>query len=208
MAKYTTQFGSIYDSGFQPLFDALAAYPIFDGSHRSELNGKIYNRFRFREIGFETAAMFCHYLKTTLFEIMPLYNELYRSAALEYDILSDADYTETTNAGSASDSATSGSSSGTTHGAHGRSDTPQGAINFTDLSANQYLTDADIDDGTTSGTSVGESHTVGSSNATRTVQGKMPGRSYPEMIKQYRETVLNIDRMILDDLESCFMGVY
>ena len=200
MSKYTTQFGSIYDSGFQPLLDALAAYPIFDGSHRSELNGKIYNRFRFREIGFETAAMFCHYFKTTLFEIMPLYNELYKTAALEYDVLTDADYTETTQAGSASDSATSGSSTGN----HAHSDTPQGSFNFDNIAANTYLTDADAD----AGTSSGESHSTGSSNATRTVQGKMPGRSYPEMIKQYREQIINIDRLILDDLESCFMGVY
>lgn len=208
MAKYTTQFGSIYDSGFAPLISCLAGYPLFDDSHRTELNEKIVNRFRFREIGFETAALFVHYFKTTLHEIMPLYNELYKSAALDYDILNDADYTETTEAGSASDSATTGSSGSTSHSAHGRSDTPQGSIDFSDITSNEYLTDADIDDGSTTGTTSGESHSTGSSNATRTVRGKMPGRSYAEMVKQYRETVLNIDRMILDDLESCFMGVY
>ena len=208
MSRYTTPYGNLYDSGFQPLLDALAEYPIFAPEHRAELNGKIYNRFRFREIGLETAALFVHYFRTTLLEIMPYYNEMYRTAAIEYDIFDDADYTETNSASSSDDSASSASSSGTSHGAHAHSDTPQGSFNFSDVTSNTYLSDADVDDGTTSGSTSGEAHSVGSSSGSRHVVGKMPGMSRASMIAEYRKTVLNIDRLILDDLDSCFMGIY
>lgn len=57
----------------------LHDYPIFDEKHRDELNHKIIRRYYFREIGFETAAMFSWKLRQLMFEIMPYYNQLYES---------------------------------------------------------------------------------------------------------------------------------
>lgn len=208
MARYTTNYGNLVDTEFAPLLEVLAAYPIYDEEHRNELNTKIYNRFRFREIGFETAAMFTHYFKTTLGEIMPMYNELFRTADMDYDIFEDADYTTTTNASSSDSSTSSGTTSGTSHGSHGHSDTPQGSFVFSDVTANTYLSDADVDDGSTSGSTSGSATSSGSSHAGTHVQGKMPGASRAAMIEEYRKTIINIDARILDDLEMCFMGIY
>lgn len=224
MSRYTVQYGTVYDSGFEPLLQGLASYPIYDESHREELNQKIYNRYRFREIGFETAAMFTHYLITTLNEIMPMYNELYRSAALEYDILTDADYmedegvqTESHSTGTASSESHSVSAGSTTsHDANAHSDTPQGSFNFSAVTANDYLSDADVSDATGSTTGSADDSSSsrtgtdgsGASQRQRHVHGKFPGRTYAELVKEFRETVLNIDKMILDDLATCFMGVY
>lgn len=224
MSRYTVEFGTVYESGFAPLIAGLAAYPIYDETHRAELNQKIYNRYRFREIGFETAAMFTHYFIALLNEIMPYYNELFETAARDYDYLADADLTETENtATNTSSSGTANSSSSdttqtasTTHDARARSDTPQGSFNFSDVTANNYLTEAETTDGTAATSSNASGQTASTSSAqgagqsarTKTITGKSPGRSYSELIKEYRETILNIDKMILDELNVCFMGVY
>ena len=224
MSKYTVEFGTLYDSGFAPLLEGLEYYPLFDESHREELNKKIYNRYKFREIGFETAAVFTHYFITLINEIMPYYNELYRTAARDYDFLSDADLTETENvATNSSSSGTSNSSSNdsTQTAANGkdtraRSDTPQGSFNFSAVADNTYLTDAEITEtGNTSATnsngqtaSTTSAQGAGQSARTKRITGKSPGRTYADMVREYRETILNIDKMILDELNVCFMGVY
>lgn len=224
MSRYTTEYGTLYDSGFPALLSGLAAYPIYDESHRETLNAKIYNRYRFREIGFETAAMFTHYFITMLNEIMPYYNEMYATAARQYDFLSDADLTETenisTNSSSSGSSATS-SSDTTQNAANGkdtraRSDTPQGSFNFSAVADNTYLTDAEISESSSTASSNASGQTASNSSAqgagqsarTKHISGKSPGRTYADMIREYRETVLNIDKMILDELNICFMGVY
>lgn len=40
------------------------------------------------------------------------------------------------------------------------------------------------------------------------VQGKMGGRLYPEMIQAYRDSLLNIDLMIIKDLKDLFILIY
>lgn len=216
MSRYTVQYGTLADSDFQPLVTCLASFPIYAEDHRADLVQKIYNRYRFREIGFETPAMFVHYLNATLTEIMPTYNELYKSATQEFDLLDDVNYFEETTAQSqtnaSNDSASSGTTSDSTSASRAHSDTPQGRFNFTSVSANEYLSDADLTQGSTSGTNSGESHNVGVSNSQGTgakhVHGKVGGKSYGEMIKEYRAAIINIDKMILDELATCFMGVY
>jgi len=224
MSRYTVEYGTVYDSGFQALIDGLASYPIYDESHRAELNQKIYNRYRFREIAFETAAMFTHYFITLLNEIMPYYNELYRSAALDYEILQDADYYEdegvqsqTASTGSASTTSHGQSTAGTTsHDATAHSDTPQGSFDFSAVTNNEYLSDATVSDstgsstGTTSDSSTSNTSMNGSgaSQRQRHVHGKFPGKTYQELVKDFRDLILNIDKMILDELNVCFMGVY
>lgn len=216
MSRYTVQYGTLVDNSFAPLIDCLANFPIYDEEHRAELVGKIYNRYRFREIGFETPAMFVHYLNATLTEIMPVYNELYRSAALEYDPLNDVNYVEETVAHSGtSTTGTNGNTSTTTSSGHSQSahsDTPQGSFNFASVTANDYLSDADATDSsgsstvTDSGTSSGTATTDGT--GAKHVHGKTASKSYQMLIKEFRENIINIDKMILDDIATCFMGVY
>lgn len=216
MSRYTVQYGTLADSGFQPLVNCLASFPIYAEDHRADLVQKIYNRYRFREIGFETPAMFVHYLNATLTEIMPIYNELYKSATQEFDLLDDVNYFEETTAqsqsNSSSDSADSGTTSDSGSASRAHSDTPQGSFNFTSVTANEYLSDADLTQSSGSGSHSDESHSVGSASSQGTgakhVHGKMGGKSYGEMIKEFRAAIINIDKMILDELATCFMGVY
>lgn len=68
--------------------------------------------------------------------------------------------------------------------------------------------------GTTSGTS--KEDTTGSSTGTvnttdkyvEQIKGKLGGRLYPEMVQAYRDTLINIDMMIIRELRSLFMLIY
>ena len=40
------------------------------------------------------------------------------------------------------------------------------------------------------------------------VVGKEGGETYSEMLNKFRETFLNIDMMIINDLKDLFMNVY
>ena len=71
----------------------LGHYPIFDDNtaYRDTLNGKIIDHYMNREIGFETIPMFQLAMRRKMNEIMPLFNQLYKSQQIEFDPLSTMD---------------------------------------------------------------------------------------------------------------------
>lgn len=104
------------------------------------------------------------------------------------------------------------------------SDTPQGAIN--NVENGDYLTNVtkDTNSGSSNGnntvTNTGESTFDGNRNVTgnetiattekylEKVSGKQGTVSYSELILKYRQTFLNIDQMVINELETLFMGVW
>lgn len=90
MAVYTVQLKTLIENHFDI---GLKNYPIFDENYRNILNEKIINHYLFNEIGMETAELFKFYINTTMNEIMPYYNQLYKSELLEFNPLYDADLT-------------------------------------------------------------------------------------------------------------------
>ena len=81
-----------------------------------------------------------------------------------------------------------------------------------------YLTNATKNDVTRSGgteRSAGDtSETIGERNRDTTedyishVVGLMGGRTSAQLINEYRQNLLNIDMMIINELEPLFMGVF
>ena len=92
MSKYTTELRYLIENNFDI---GLKTYPIFDENYREVLNTKIINHYFFREIGMETAELFKRYLNTTMCEIMPYYNQLYKSELLEFNPFYNVDKTIT-----------------------------------------------------------------------------------------------------------------
>lgn len=90
MSVYTVQLKTLIENHFDI---GLKDYPIFDENYRNILNEKIINHYLFNEIGMETAELFKFYLNTTMREIMPYYNQLYKSELLEFNPLYDSDLT-------------------------------------------------------------------------------------------------------------------
>lgn len=143
-------------------------FPIFDENYRSILCGKILKHYYTREIGEETVGLWKLRLDTRLNEIMPYYNQLYKSELLEFNPLWDTDLTtkhkndrsdsrkigedETngkiaerntvrdTNNHYSSEQTTHSEDAGATTNWDMYSDTPQGAI--TNVENNTYLTNA------------------------------------------------------------------
>ena len=62
--------------------------------NKDKLARKIIENYRFREIGFETIALFKHYLSFTLKNIMESKLPLIYSASIKYDPLVNVDYKE------------------------------------------------------------------------------------------------------------------
>lgn len=93
MSKYTTELRRLIESGYDL---GLKTYPIFEESYRTILNGKILSHYKFREIGFETAGLFKDRLNEKMELIMPYYNQLYKSALLEFNPLLNSKMHETT----------------------------------------------------------------------------------------------------------------
>ena len=68
-------------------------WPIFDEAYRRVLEIKILKHFYTREIGLETVGLWKLKLDTKMNEIMPYYNQLYKTELLEFNPLYDVDLT-------------------------------------------------------------------------------------------------------------------
>lgn len=85
MSKYTTEFRYLLEGEWTDEKLGLADYPIFDESYREHLNNIIKEYYYTDEIGYETPYLFALKLKNKMKLIMPMYNQLYRSALIDID---------------------------------------------------------------------------------------------------------------------------
>ena len=286
MSKYTTELRYLIENNFDI---GLKTYPIFDENYRELLNQKIINHYYFREIGMETAELFKRYLNTTMNEIMPYYNQLYKSELLEFNPFYNVDKTivsdknnnsvsdfignttgknqqnadtentqtnngkqqTTTAATSVGESVGNSKGSGKTTNKSKRvsSDTPQGFLSINSIDNETYASAAEMangetvneftvndtkatsnnsESGTTDQTNIAETKAKGNTTSNATTEtdtankttsndfenyvshviGKSEGETYSEMLLKFRDTFLNIDMMIIDELKTCFMMIY
>ena len=115
MSAFTTQIRFICESkaglkesvGYDNIAQVIAGarpaifdfpYPIFDETYRAVLETKILKHYYTREIGEETYGLWKLRLDTKMNEIMPYYNQLYKSTLLEFNPLYDVDINRTHNA--------------------------------------------------------------------------------------------------------------
>lgn len=231
MSKYTTELRWIIENGYDL---QMNEYPIFNEQYRETLNSKIINHFYFREIGFETVALFRWYLKSTMNEIMPYYNKLYESESLKIDPLQSVNYVETLSRQRTSNDTrdekedstnvvTGDSNASTKNDTSNKvveSDTPQGMLSIGSIENETYATNAQLGKGSENGTSTAHQQTSDdgsrtrnetikhedSENYTRNESGFRESQS--DLLRKYRETFLNIDMMIINELNDLFMGLY
>ena len=276
MSKYTTELRYICETlagykesqGYAKVNDIVSTvhsnvfdfrYPIFDESYRATLEVKILKHFYTREIAAETVGLWHLWLDQKMNEIMPYYNELYKSALIEFNPMYDIDLTKSgTRDGTKKGTTTGNTSESGKSVADGViisqdsgsdrtnikdtpksnvwdyfSDTPQGGVG--DLASLSYLTNArhvvtdgagsNRDDVLTYGkknqsdrdetvTRTGESQTEGTEDVLTTEQygerviGKSGGVSYSKLLKEFRETFLNIDMMVIRELDDLFFNLW
>lgn len=241
MSKYTTEVRYICEmnSGFpvdemkdhspdeiitasrEKIFDF--SYPVYDTSHKPELEKKILKHYYTREIGAETVGLWKLWLNERLNLIMPKYNKLYLAESQtmtlllnnvdinvqtvrEDDFEKRSDYTRTDNL---TDTPNITRSSKDKY-----SDTPQGTVSNVDN--NSYLTDyrsvTDTETGST--THTGTQRNAGSENNEGTQEinthekGYRGSKMYYEIMADYAEKILNIDEMIVNELADLFIKLW
>ena len=139
------------------------------------------------------------------------------SNSLKYDPLVNVDYTETFERNIKGDSENKGTSNSNSNqnasGLNVNSDTPQGQISKQGVlqgnyasSTNASETESNIQDTTTSNSN-------SNSNTDETYKRNVKGNqgitaSYQKMIEQFRDNIVSIDRDIIKELNSLFMGLY
>lgn len=292
MSKYTTEVRFICETatgldtseGYLKTADIIEKarptifdfdYPIFDEAYRPVLETKIIRHFYTREIAAETVGLWKLWLESRMNEIMPYYNQLYKSELLEFNPLYDVDLTkdfnrkknETGNTDSEySDNSkydkdgrindlgsTSNSTNGTATGndvdtiRHEQdrweyfSDTPQegieGVANLRYLTNAKHTTDkgsggtnTKVKNDTTHSESIGNNsndrtysengNNSSNSNTSTTnklngiedyiehIKGKTPGASFSKLLSEFRETMLNIDVLVINELNDLFFNLW
>lgn len=193
--------------------------------NKDRLADKIYNHYYMREIGFETPALFKHYVLTTMDEIMEKYLPLIYSASIEYNPLVNVDYTETFNRNSSGTNTSTETGSGASSnqntvnssGLTVNSDTPQGQISKSAILGGSYASSTSAGENTTSNNdsasynnSISKNDTnSGLESYTKKIKGNSGVSATAQaMIKQYRANIIAIDKAIIDELNTLFMGIY
>ena len=184
---------------------------------KDKLASKIVDHYFMREIGFETPELFKHYAKITMKEIMESKLPLIYTNAIEYDPLVNVDYYETFNRTTEGEGENKGNSiSNAQNNASGlniNSDTPQGEINKENILNGNYATstsasetESNINDETKTTSSMTNKNTE---EFVRHLKGNQGiSASYQAMIKQFRENIIAVDKDIINELQSLFMGLY
>lgn len=213
-AKYTVVLRTLMDDPIlkQQLDKALSTYPLYEKTSkeefipvyiptRDELNMKILNHYKYREIGFETIGRFLDELEISMNEIMPLYNQLFFSADQDFNVIWNVDYkreidrkqkAQNAAIGSSSDDSdvtTTGTAQDTTkttgtassHNKHINSKTPQDKLSITakGIDSVNYADEAQWgnDESTTGGSSTSNGSTSGTSKTKNTGKTSASGSS-------------------------------
>lgn len=251
MSKYTTEVRFICETaaglsdsvGFNDINSVIERaipkvfnfdFPIYDESYRNVLCTKILKHYYTREIGAETVGLWKLWLDTRLNEIMPYYNQLYKSAMIEFNPMYDIDLTtnhvksfngSTDQTGKSSENNTGTNSTNSVNNNNNTtrnlfSDTPQGALD--NVENETYLTNAtkisDSGDSTTNTNyNYNNDRNINTTDKTiaknteeylQNISGKASSESYSKRLQEFRNTFINIDKMIIDELSDLFFNLW
>lgn len=234
MADYTLTLGNLIDRGFntdEKLHLSSAYYPIFDENYRTKLNEKIVAHYALREIGSETPQMFVFYLGRTMREQMDYYNQLYLSAQRKFDPFVTSDIRQEMDSTSINES--SGRSSGTQSNESTANSTSDTTADNSSMTFNSEFPQTRIDDFRKYATTASQTDSTGNtrtstqqdSTATATSASNTDyahssdkgnsvshtigtSGSQSQLLLDWRNTMLNVDMMVINSLEDLFMGVW
>lgn len=237
MSKYTTQVRFIVES-FTPNMEGMPIqvrcenaapsifsfpFPIWDEGYKTTLEKKILMHYYMNEIGAETVALWQLFMNEKLNLIMPYYVDLYETTQKQYDYLNDTNIVETitrklTNTENGTFTGNGKTTSQNTSTGNNtlnslRSDLPQANYAGVDYGTNlqEDSTDSTVNDNGTS-TVEQDSTNQNTKDIEETVSNTRIGvnhaPSITKLITEYRDALLNIDRMIITDLSDLFMLIY
>ena len=172
----------------------LDTYPIFDADYRAGLNEKIIAHFNEQEIAHETDGMFRYAMRRKMNEIMPLYNQHYTASQIAIDPLKTVSIRNLSEGTESSSTDSTTDSTGRVVG----SQAPQQRLR------------QDGDYATSAQDSI--SHTTAGGTANNTSNGDVSTEGYSgnpaELVFTMRQTFVNVDMMVINELEELFMSVW
>ena len=211
-------------------------FPIFDENYRLPLERKILKHYYMHEIGEETVGLWKLDLDDTLNRVMPYYNQLYANTLelMGLNPFDDANFwtkrdrKDDTDSNATSNRVDTGTAKNVGHNESKSDDeawslfqdTPQGALNgVEDL---EYLTNANKNTDQAKAQSDSENNNEYRDNSDQKnqakilsvqdylehVYGKRSYTSYAELLSLWRDTFINNDDMILEELRNLFMLIW
>ena len=227
---------NVLDNSWNKVFDF--PFPIFNEEYREDLCKKILRHYYTREICEETVCLWKLRLNSRMNEIMPYFNKLYESELIQFNPMFDIDLTRdyqkkndgtTDSTGNQSstyegngETENSGTNVTSSTGWNMFSDTPQGGLNglvdqnymsnATKVTSDETVTNENTqttqDSSTTESSSEYNTTINGLEDYIEHIKGVQGGMSYSKRLKEFRDTFLNIDMQIIDNLKNLFFYLW
>lgn len=159
MARYTVELRDVVEN--HEIFDF--EYDFYDDSKRKKFEENFIRHFYFREIGQDTVDKFKLFLEDKMHTVFPYYNELFKTAAIEYSVLDNYDIRETTTMTRENTGSTSGESYTV-----GKTIDEQTAKSEEERTGNSNVTTSESSNGTSDTTRNGSETFEGEANQTVT----------------------------------------
>ena len=180
---------------------------------KDRLARKIVDHYYMREIGLETPALFKHYAKVKMQELMEKYLMIIYTNCIEYDPFESVDFHITESRTINNNNETTGTSMSNSNGSGlvVNSNTPQGQVSKEAILEGAYASNTSANE---SGVSANDSSNTTSSGTTiESFRHDEKGNrgvldSYQKMILQLRDTIYAVDAKIIEELNILFMGLY
>jgi len=198
MAQVTIELRHLLEMSNFELFDF--EYPITDQTWKETFEDLFKDYFYFHEI-LETPDYFKHRLKTKLKMIIPRYNELYNSTLFELEPLLSRKLTETIEEDNITTGSQSNSGTSTVDNDSTSTDYPQHTNILDDIASGREVQ---------KGNSTSSNNNNYNDSKTKDYQRIIEGfeGSQSELLKSYRETIININEMLINELKTLFILVY
>ena len=216
MAKYTIELRALNNPPFFKLFDFK--YDFYEESKKEQFEQKFIDYFYMREIEHATAEEFKHELRTKLNLIAPYYKQLYETELKSKNIefLLNKDLKETFIREVESDTESLSNFNNESNGKakvetlSTTNDTPQNRIDDLD----KYISSASKDKNTSNtsssdnGSSISQNSNTAKEETTLISKGNIGTTSSAQLLRDWRDVLINIDMMILEECEELFFKLF
>ena len=216
MAKYTIELRALNNPPFFKLFDF--EYDFYEESKKEQFEQKFIDYFYMREIEHATAEEFKHELRTKLNLIAPYYKQLYETELKSKNIefLLNKDLKETFIREVESDTESLSNFNNESNGKakvetlSTTNDTPQNKVDDLD----KYISSASKDKNTSNtsssdnGSSISQNSNTAKEETTLISKGNIGTTSSAQLLRDWRDVLINIDMMILEECEELFFKLF
>lgn len=204
MASYTIEVRTLVNNPFTQPFNFEYDFYTEDLTMKKDFEQKFINHYYFHEIGCETFERWQHMLKARLNLKMPFYKQLYESEleSKKLNFMLNKDLKETFIREVNEESQSNSQSTGT--GTFKESSLNDGVavVNLNEGNQTTENTNTSTGDVSSEGTNKQQEKTELIS------QGNIGVTSTAQLLKEWREVMINLNQIIIEDCQDLFINIY